>query len=219
MRCVYELNIPNTDQIKEELRHLNNPRFKDRGYDDNCFYVADTTAAKEGCDAIIQFKESVGGMLEGIRFLNMNHNEHYVYHVDTNEQGLHPEIPLDLMLPGVINFLLSKPVGDTTHWAVDPNMRHLWPWAFAKKIYRLFRDDVNPNIKEEHMKHDMVSMLEVDHFQISDNPVLFDVSTWHSIRSQDKENLRQMGCFVFWPFMSFNGLVEVMRHKGLLIER
>jgi hypothetical protein len=218
MKCIYELNI-NQDQIKEELNFLNNPRFKDRGYDDLCFYVSDETARKQGCDAVIKFKEDIGGMLEGIRFLNMKHKEHYGFHVDSNEQGYHPEIPLDILLPGVINFLLSEPAGDTTYWSVDPNMRNLWPWAFAKRVYRLYRDDVNDWIDESHMNTDPDSMEIVDKFQIADKPVLFDVSTWHSIKCEDAEKTRQMACFVFWPYLTFSHLVHNLQNRGLLIER
>ena len=55
--CAYELDIDIT-QVREELQHLNNPKYKYAGYDDMCFYVSDETVKKQSCDAIINFKNT-----------------------------------------------------------------------------------------------------------------------------------------------------------------
>ena len=59
----------------------------------------------------------------------------------------------------------------------------------------------------------------VDEFQIKDKPVLFDVSTWHSIKCEDADKTRKMACFVFWPYLTFSHLVHNLQNRGLLIER
>ena len=51
--------------------------------------------------------------VDGIRFLNMHPGQKYLPHVDSNEQGFHKDIPMDIQHPGNVNILLSTPVGDT----------------------------------------------------------------------------------------------------------
>ena len=53
--CAYELDL-DIEDVRKELQYLNDPIFKDRGYDDLCFYVSDKTVQKEGCENIIKFK-------------------------------------------------------------------------------------------------------------------------------------------------------------------
>ena len=97
--CAYELDI-DISQVREELQHLNNPKYKYAGYDDMCFYVSDETVEQQGCDAIVNFKEIFNnGFIDGIRFLNMYPGQKYLPHVDSNEQNFHKDIPMDIQHP------------------------------------------------------------------------------------------------------------------------
>ena len=71
----------------------------------------------------------------------MHPGQKYLPHVDSNEQNFHKDIPMDIQHPGNVNILLSKPVGDTTVWYIDPGLRKLWPWAFSNNG-DLFPDNV-----------------------------------------------------------------------------
>ena len=216
--CAYNLDI-DIAQVREELKHLNNPEFKYAGYDDMCFYVSDETVKQQGCDAVLNFKMFFNnGFVDGIRFLNMYPGQKYLPHVDSNEQGFHKDIPIDVQHPGNINILLSEPVGDTTVWYIDPELRKLWPWAFSNNG-DLFPDNINKNITSETMGQDKSTLLEVDRFELVDKPVLFNTSAHHTIISKDINQPRSSACFIFWPYNSWQGIVESVRTKGLIIER
>jgi hypothetical protein len=211
--CAYELDL-DIEDVRKELQYLNDPIFKDRGYDDLCFYVSDKTVQKEGCENIIKFKKLFNnGFVEGIRFLNMKPKQTYNPHVDSNEQGFHPDIPMDIHQPGNVNILLSKVVGDETVWYIDGELRRLQPWAFSKN------GDLYPGCDNDSMGVSQDGLIEVDRWSITEKPTLFNTSVWHTIRSNDIENIRRSACFVFWPYNSFQGIVEAIRQKGYLIER
>ena len=216
--CAYELNI-DIAQVREELQHLNNPKYKYAGYDDMCFYVSDETIKQQSCDAIVKFKNKFNdGFIDGIRFLNMYPGQKYLPHIDSNEQAFHKDIPMDIQHPGNVNILLSEPVGDTTVWYIDPELRKLWPWAFSNNG-DLFPQNVNPNINEKTMGADKSNLVEVDKFNISSKATLFNTSTHHTVVSKDTSKPRSSACFVFWPYNSWQGIVEAVRLKGILIER
>tara|TARA_Y200000002_G_scaffold68079_1_gene52930 strand:- start:14316 stop:14987 length:672 start_codon:yes stop_codon:yes gene_type:complete len=216
--CAYEINL-DISQVREELKHLNNPTFKRAGYDDMCFYVSDKTIKDQGCDAVIKFKKDLGDpFVEGVRFLNMYPKSYYLPHCDSNEQGFHEDIPMDVLHPGNVNILLSEPVEDTTIWYIDPDLRKLWPWGFSPKGV-LYPGDINPNITKESMGHDYSNLVEVDRFKLQDKATLFNSGVNHHIVSEDKENPRASACFVFWPYNTWQGIVEAMKLKGLLNDR
>ena len=216
--CAYELDI-DISSVREELQYLNNPKFKYAGYDDMCFYVSDKVIREQGCDTIINFKNIFNnGFVDGVRFLNMHPGQKYLPHVDSNEQGFHRDIPMDIQHPGNVNILLSEPVDDTTIWYIDPEFRKLWPWAFSSNG-DLFPQNVNPNINEKTMGADKSSLVEVDKFNISSKATLFNTSTHHTVVSKDVNKPRSSACFVFWPYNSWQGIVEAVRLKGILIER
>lgn len=216
--CAFELNI-DISQVREELKYLNNPKFKYAGYDDMCFYVSDETVKQQGCDAIIKFKNIFNdGFVDGIRFLNMYPGQKYLPHVDSNEQAFHKDIPMDIQHPGNVNILLSKPVGDTTVWFIDPELRKLWPWAFSNNG-DLFPDNVNKYINADTMGQDKKILKEVDRFKLTDKATLFNTSAHHTIISEDINEPRSSACFIFWPYNSWQGIVEAVRAKGILYER
>lgn len=216
--CAYNLDIDITE-VRKELRHLNNPKYKYTGYDDMCFYVSDETIEKQGCENVIKFKKIFNnGFVDGIRFLNMYPGQKYLPHVDSNEQFFHKDIPMDIQHPGNINILLSDPVGDTTVWYIDPELRKLWPWAFSNNG-DLFPANVNDNITPDTMGKDRSTLVEVDRFKLSDKATLFNTSAHHTIISEDTDAPRSSACFIFWPYNSWQGIVEAVRLKGLLHER
>lgn len=215
--CAFELDIDIND-VREELIFLNNPAFKYAGYDDMCFYVSNETIKQQGCNAIIKFKKLFNnGFVDGVRFLNMYPGQKYLPHVDSNEQGFHPDIPIDVQHPGNVNILLSEHVGDETVWYIDSELRKLWPWAFSNNG-DLFPDNVNHNITPDTMGYDKSTLVEVDRFKLTDKPVLFNTSAHHTIISNNNEP-RSSACFVFWPYNSWQGIVEAVKLKGYLIER
>lgn len=216
--CAYELDIDIT-AVREELCYLNNPKFKYDGYDDMCFYVSNETIKKEGCDSIINFKDIFNdGFVDGLRFLNMHPGQKYLPHVDSNEQGFHKDIPMDIQHPGNVNILLSNPVGDETVWYIDPEFRKLWPWAFSNNG-DLFPDNVNEYITSETMGKDKSTLVEVDRFRLTDKATLFNTSAHHTIISKNLDEPRSSACFIFWPYNSWQGIVEAVRLKGILHER
>jgi hypothetical protein len=216
--CAYEINL-DISQVREELKHLNNPTFKCAGSDDMCFYVSDETVKKQSCDAIINFKNTFNNnFVDGIRFLNMHPGQKYLPHVDSNEQGFHKDIPMDIQHPGNVNILLSTPVGDTTVWYIDTELRKLWPWAFSNNG-DLFPDNVNNYISADTMGKDKTTLQEVDRFKLTDKATLFNTSAHHTIVSEDVKEPRSSACFIFWPYNSWQGIVEAVKAKGVILER
>ena len=216
--CAYELTL-DISKVREELNHLNNPKFKHCGYDDMCFYVSDDIIKQQGCDSVIKFKEALGNpFVSGVRFLNMHQKSYYLPHVDSNEQLFHEDIPMDILHPANVNILLSKPVGDTTIWYIDPELRKLWPWGFSPKGV-LYPGDINKNITKESMGHDYSNLVEVDRFQLTDKATLFNSGVNHHIVSADEDNPRSSACFVFWPYNTWQGITEALKLRGLIHDR
>ena len=69
------------------------------------------------------------------------------------------------------------------------------------------------------MGHDYSNLVEVDRFKLQDKATLFNSGVNHHIVSEDKENPRASACFVFWPYNTWQGIVEAMKLKGLLNDR
>lgn len=218
MICAYNLDIDIT-ALRNELKFLNDPDCASHKYNDEVFFVADETFKQAGCFEVQKFKEMLGDpFVAGVRYMNMSEGDHFKYHSDNNDQGFH-EMPLNAMHPANINILLSKPKGDITTWSIDSKMKKIHPWSFSKMgIKHTWPTHRNEYMTEDSFNHTMDDQIEVDRFEITDKPCLFNAATWHAVKVNEA-GPRQTACFVFWYNNTWNGIVEVMRHRGLLEER
>ena len=218
MKCAYNLNI-NIKKLRDELRLMNNPDLASNKYDDNVFFVSDKMFEEHGLMEVKKFREIFGDpFVSGVRYMNMKEKSHYTYHSDNNDQGFH-EMPFNAMHPANINILLSKPKGDITTWSIDSKMKKIHPWSYSKPHTKhIWPTHRNEYMTDESFGYSMEDQVEVDTFEITDKPCLFNAGTWHAVKVNE-EGPRQTACFVFWYNNTWNGIVEVMRMRGLIEER
>jgi len=192
--CAYELNLPNMDELREELRN----------------YAPDQEATWQASEYLdhrlvgpetIKFYELFDDcFLINMRFLKAPPGTYYQPHIDIDANEMdhfQGEIPPYMPRHATVNILLGEP---------DPVMTQWWVDLEARKIdWKRHRQDSSEK------KYKLV-----DEFSLGTAPLLFNTGLWHSVQ-YTKE--RWMAGFHFHPLVPWEGAVEYCREKGFLVER
>ena len=212
MRYAYDLNI-DVDEIRKDINFLigmYNEFDKDyldshgcQTYDESVFYPSFSLVADLKLEAIQDFyKLFNNSFISVFKIFQMQPNEIYGYHIDNNKHKIYTDIPQHMICPAAINILLSKPVGDTTKFALDYDLKKYKSWD-------------GRNLPKNNTEEFTV----IDSFEIKNNAELINIGTWHRIDSLNTLHPRKMASFTLWPYNTWQGYVEFCRNQGILIER
>jgi hypothetical protein len=212
MKYAYDLNI-DYQGIRSDILYLDSiyndldqsllDKHGCQKYDDSVFYPSFSLVKYLGLDNITALHNMFNGSFISVfKIFQMQPREVYGFHIDNNKHRIYKDIPQHLTCPAALNVLLSKPVGDTTRFALDYDLNKYRSWD-GKDLPR----------------NDSEDFTVVDEFEIRERVSLLNIGTWHRIDSLNSLHPRKMASFTLWPYNTWQGYVEYCRSKGYLIER
>ena len=193
--CAYELNIPNIENLKNELRNYypNQPASWQ-----GSIYINHNEVGEE---TLKFYKLFDNGFLNNMRFVKTLSDTDYHPHIDMDTYELDyfdGEIPYSSIRQATINILLGEPAPEYTKFFIDLDVVK-YDWQ-----------------KQGYSEHEKKNLKLVDKHCLNENPTLINTGTWHSMEYTRK---KWMAGFHFHPLVSWQGAVEYCRHKGFIIER
>ena len=200
--CAYELNIPNIENLRNEIRE----------YTDQFDWEGDWPPCQNykeiGPNVIKFYKIFNHCFMNTARIIKSPAETNWLPHIEIDHGGkfdkFKGEIDNSQQINAVINILVLNSIEDEVKFYFDRDLN---------KLYHPTKEPPSPEYSRYGIKKDLKL---IDKFNVDKNPVLINTGTWHAIKNKSP----RIGLsFFVHPWISFEAVVNFCRDNNMLIER